>query len=567
MFGLHKQSLHTRFDLVYLQNQKNASIVRHHVSLEGRRQSWQDSALILPGTDPSTHTLEGHLLYLNALVSKGATIRDLIGDTLRFQYVTRASAGTVAAEALTGWLDATWNALLDMVAHRQRLRSFRSPDDIFEWVWEEHANVWLHFKWEHLVPSDGAMATAVLGQIRLYAFPDFSWSRGPKLRTFLDRWDRRIRAPPTNNIETVLVNLSGLANQAINRRSQAKLTEAVTFCRPKTPEEGKEERNDEPDGAQQPADPLLAPPVTLAKSAPEPMLPPGDASTPPTSAHQLWPKEAAATMPPSIPAAAAAAAAVEAEAHHQHHRLPPFSPPLLPPPQVPAAPFPATGQADFGLSWPPAPSWTGGWCGQQGRPLPPPPPPPPSFGAGYSTPADPYLAAQHGYSQVANPLGLEPQCVLHEYDTVEKRPTEMEAMSGAACPTAETGAIRKVFLEKRQEEQKGSGDGLGKRNGKEAKGGGLLSRLRPTRRRRRDESHSGEMTEQFRSTLATAPTSTPPPRSRRLTTFGQQQEAPAASPGPQDRRAGAAQGRHEGDDGVGKDDRNMVLIVLCCGSS
>ncbi len=50
----------------------------HQISLEGRRQSWQDNALVMPGTDPSTHTLEGHLLYLNALVSKGAKIRDLI---------------------------------------------------------------------------------------------------------------------------------------------------------------------------------------------------------------------------------------------------------------------------------------------------------------------------------------------------------------------------------------------------------------------------------------------------------------------------------------------------------
>ncbi len=64
---------------------------------------------------------------MNALVvSMGAKIRDLNGDTLRFQYVTRASAGAAAA-ALAGWLDTTWGALLDMVAHRQRLRSFRGP--------------------------------------------------------------------------------------------------------------------------------------------------------------------------------------------------------------------------------------------------------------------------------------------------------------------------------------------------------------------------------------------------------------------------------------------------------
>lgn len=228
--------LHSWFPVDYLRTQ----VVPHHfgrwsITPGGARVLWNQHDLMLPGSYEETHTLEGHDAYLTALLQQGASIREMVADGLRFPMIDRQAAGQEAASALRRWLQQLWTLLVDLAGHRQRLRAFSDPRDVPAGLWREHRNVWLHFRWELVVPDDEPVATMVLAHLRLYGFPHFSWMDGPRFGEVLLQVHRRVQAPVAHPRATILLEMNDRI-VSLNKRAAEKVTDVVTLKRGEMPQ-------------------------------------------------------------------------------------------------------------------------------------------------------------------------------------------------------------------------------------------------------------------------------------------------------------------------------------------
>ncbi len=204
----------------------------------------------------------------------------------------RAIAGLEAAESLHRWFNPTWDLLLDLTAHRQRLQRYQDPDAVPQFTWEQHRTVWLLFQWELIVPDDAAVAAAVRGHLHLYAFPGFEWLTGTPYLEINRCLISRQKVPLAWPRETILVDTSGPGDSVhlisrgpmrslvdfVRDQEQAAAAAAVEAATTAAAERAAlQQRNMEP--PQMPVQ-YLNPAVATAGSETD--------STPPTSAHQLW---------------------------------------------------------------------------------------------------------------------------------------------------------------------------------------------------------------------------------------------------------------------------------------
>lgn len=407
-----QQSLYGIIDPEAYLSFRQPIIARWRINEKGLRHHYRDTDCVLPGTIQFTHTMDGHDVYLQAMVRNGSLIRDLVADSLRFPLVIRAMAGKAAAVALQHWLDNMWDLIVDLQTHRQRLQSWRSPRAVPGHIWEQHVNVWMRFRWEQVVPDDTAVATVVLGHLKLYAYPGFEWQQGPEFMEIQRCLACRQRTPVGRPRETVFVNLSepeGL--RQLNKGPGASLLDFQEDC-------SHQQRS-----------------ASSVRSAPTPKLQTGDfevESTPPTSAHQLWsthilppllrlgpPSRSASHLPPPPPATTATMPPPPLPLAS----LPPPPPPLvtmprplveLPtihtPPMMPG-PSATVTTAQEGQ---PTSSWTGGW--RPRMPLPPPP-----VVTTYQSPLD-YSAGQTLSSSAT-------------YQSLQQQPHQQEGQGQAADQT------------------------------------------------------------------------------------------------------------------------------------
>ncbi len=486
---------------------------RWRVNADGSRRKWRDTSCILPGDAAVTHTLHGHDNYLAAMIDRGAAIRELVLDGFHFQLVHRAMAGLEAAESLKRWLNRTWDLLLDLTAHRQRLRSYQDPDAVPQFTWEQHRTVWLLFRWELVIPDDAAVAAAVRGHLRLYAFPRFEWLKGTPYLEINRCLASRQKAPLARPRETILVDTGG-PGDTVTPVSRGPMRSLVDFV-----------KDQEQAAAAAAAEAAAAAAVKAATTAaaeralwqqqhveppqmPVRYLNPAMAatgtetdSTPPTSAHQLW-------TPP----------VGQAGAGYQHPPPPVVQPASCAPPATSTGTaVPPPGSSD----WHTATSWTG-WQGTpyQHRPLPPPPAIQPQPGNYYAPIDQTYNAAatpstsSHSYTELRqyNQGQHQVQQGQHHYQTgghnvnappqaKQTRPGPAEAEdepTDSGCGLGIISGVRSL---------RGRG-GRKKTSGNEGGGG-------QQRRRRREAPEATVTSSQLREQLQSAPTGPPPPLQQR----------------------------------------------------
>ncbi len=530
---------------------------RWRVNADGSRRKWRDTSCILPGDAAVTHTLHGHDNYLAAMIDRGAAIRELVLDGFHFQLVHRAMAGREAADSLQRWFNRTWDLLLDLTAHRQRLRSYHDPDAVPQFTWEQHKTVWLLFRWELIVPDDAAVAAAVRGHLRLYAFPRFEWLTGTPYQEINRCLASRQKIPLARPRETILVDTGGPGDQfaPVNRGPMRSL---VDFMRDQEQAAAAAAAEAATAAAVAAATTAAAERVVLQQRDAEPpqvpvrYLRPAGAptgaetdSTPPTSAHQLW-------TPPVVQAGAG-------------FQYPP--PPVAPPAAYAPTPAADTAVAPPGSSdWHTATSWTG-WQGApyQHRPLPPPP-------ALQPQPGNYYAPLDQTYNSSATPSASS-----HSY--TELRPYQQDqhhAQQGQQQyqPSSHNLATPSQAKQTRsgppEDEPTDSGCGLGiisgvrslrgrggRKKTKAGEGGGGQQR-----RRRRDAPEATMTSGQLQEQLQSAPTGPPPPlRQRPMSSF---LHPSMYVPGGGGNESDDDPNRlviDEGQDG-GKDNHS-VLIIIC----
>lgn len=356
---MRRKSLHGLVPLTYVKPANQTTIARWSVLQDGSRHYWPQTELILPGTSADTHTLEGHDAYITALIRQGAAMRDFVAETLRYQIVTKAMAGRTASDAMRAWLDLTWDVLIDLIGHRQRMRHFNEPEKVPQWIWNDHTEVWLLFRWELLKPLDDAVAAFIAGHFKLFAFPGFEWMTPSESQTLYQRVMNRRRAPLSKPKETVIVDLGGDL-RTISKGPNPRPKETVTLAK----DHLLLAAGNQPAGVNPEVLRFSQQPVRL------------DETEMALQAAALLLSDAGGQGDSSIPSSAEALHRQQQEQQKPPQQLPP------PPPQQQLQQWVQQQVPEQGIpDWPRSPSWTG-WTrpdwGQAGgmysNPLPAPPP-------------------------------------------------------------------------------------------------------------------------------------------------------------------------------------------------
>ena len=438
------------------------------------------------------------------MIDRGVAIRELVLDGFHFSLVYRAMAGREAADSLQRWFNKTWDLLLDLTAHRQRLRSYHDPDSVPEFTWEQHRTVWLLFRWELVVPDDAAVAAAVRGHLRLYAFPRFEWLTGTPYQEINRCLASRQKVPLARPRETILVDTGGPGN-AVTAVNRGPVRSLVDFVRDQEQATATAAAEAAAAAAVEAATAAAAERVIIQQREMEPpqmpvrYLNPAVAptstetdSTPPTSAHQLWATPAAPTG-----------------AGFQY-----------PPPPVANTAVAPPGSSD----WHTATSWTG-WQGTpyQHRPLPPPP-------ALQAQPGNYYSPLDQTYNPSASPsVSSHSYTELRPYQQGQQHAQQgQQQYQSSSHNLAAPPQARQAHPGPTEEEPTDSGCGLGIISGvRSLRGRGGRKKTKASeggggqQRRRRRETPAATVTgDQLREQLQNAPTGPPPPlRQRPMSSF------------------------------------------------